>query len=139
MKYELIHINGFMYAVDREEEIKIGLKASGDLADYIKLKENEFTLAPGWDKKAYFTIKVPFNGTTESRIEVTFSSETQKNGVGLASTIIVIAEEGNSSNNFDLFKGIDSKTIILIATGLIVLILVALLLIKSKRVMKPSE
>lgn len=116
-----------------EEEIKVGLRASGDLAKYIELKETEFMLAPGTDKKAYFTIKVPSNGTTESRIEVTFSSETQKNGVGLASTIIVIAEEGDGSNTFNLFENFNKNAIIFIATGIMIIILILLLISYSKR------
>jgi hypothetical protein len=115
-----------------DEEIKIGLRATGDLAEYIKLKENGFNLAPGEDKKAYFTIKVPTNGTTESRIEVTFQNASGKgNGVGLTSTIIVVAEE--DSVNANLFEHLNTKTIILIATGLIFIILLILLFNYSKR------
>ena len=118
-----------------EEEIKIGLRASGDLAEYIKLKENEFTIAPGGERKAYFTIKVPSNGTTESRIEVTFiKSDGKGSGVGLTSTIIVIAEENPNTN---LFENLNSKIIIFIVAVLIVLILLALLLIKSKKSDEP--
>lgn len=120
-----------------EEEIKIGLRASGDLADHIKLKETEFNLSAGEDKKAYFTIKVPTNGTTESRIEVTFAKANGKgNGVGLASTIIVVAEEGTGTN---LFENIDNKTIIFGASGIIILILLLILIFYSKNKFKKSD
>ncbi|MDD5193862.1 MAG: hypothetical protein PHF67_04745 [Candidatus Nanoarchaeia archaeon] len=115
-----------------EEEIKIGLRASGDLAEYIKLKETEFNLAPGEDKKAYFTIKVPSNGTTESRIEVTFAkADGTGNGVGLTSTVIVIAEE-NPGSNLNLLSNLDAKTTLIII-ALVLILLILILIIYSKR------
>ena len=66
--------------------------ASGDLEEYIDIKDNEFTLSPGGEKKAYFTIRVKKAGTTETKINVMFKPE-QGNGVGLSSTVIVIAKD----------------------------------------------
>lgn len=76
--------------------VNIKVTAGGDLADYIDIKDKEFTLQPGDELKAQFTIKVAKAGTTESRINVQFTPvEESKNGVGLSSTVIVIAEENS--------------------------------------------
>ncbi len=81
--------------------IEIELSPNGDLADYIKISEDNFELAPNTEKKAYFTIKAKKEGTTESKIDVKFSPVGGGNGVGLSSTIIVIASEGDSWWNSD--------------------------------------
>jgi len=72
--------------------VNINLTASGDLADWIKIKDGAFTLQQGEEKKAYFEIKVKELGTTEGSIDVKFTPTDGKNGVGLSSTIIVIAK-----------------------------------------------
>lgn len=84
--------------------VDIELIKSGDLADYIEIKDNNFTLAPGQDRKAYFTIDIKEPGTSESKINVKFSPKEVGNGVGLSSTIIVIAE-GSKKSFFDFFTG----------------------------------
>lgn len=84
--------------------VDIELIKSGDLADYIEIKDNNFTLAPGQDRKAYFTIDIIEPGTSESKINVKFSPKEVGNGVGLSSTIIVIAE-GSKKSFFDFFTG----------------------------------
>jgi len=78
--------------------VTIDLFASGDLADDVVLKEDNFVLYPNEDKKAYFTITASKPGTTETKINVKFTPE-EGAGIGLSSTIIVIAGEGFSSNN----------------------------------------
>ena len=83
--------------------INIELNAEGDLAEDIIIKDKEFTLSPGEEKKASFTINVKKSGTTESKINVKFSPVEGGTGVGLSSTIIVIANEKNS-NFFDFFR-----------------------------------
>ena len=80
---------------DNNVSVGIKLTASGDLKDYIKIKDTEFTLAPGEEKKAYFTIEVGKEGKTESKINVQFTPVDGKNGVGLSSTITVIANGEN--------------------------------------------
>ena len=84
--------------------VNIELTKSGDLQDFIEIKDNNFTLAPGQDRKAYFMINVGKAGTSESKINVKFSPQDKGNGVGLSSTIIVIAE-GSEKSFFDFFTG----------------------------------
>lgn len=87
--------------------LDIELSASGDLADYVDIKDEKFILAAGEEKQAQFTIKVAKAGTTETRINVKFTPIGGGNGVGLSSTIIIIAEE----NSFwsDLFGNDDEE------------------------------
>ena len=80
--------------------VTIQMTTSGELKDNIKLKENNFTLAPGESKKAEFTIKAKEEGTTENKIFVLFRPE-EGNAVGLSSTIVVIAKEDSNSDNSD--------------------------------------
>ena len=75
--------------------IDVELFASGDLADDIRIITDKFSLEPGQDRKAYFQIKVTEEGTTESNINVRFTPVEGGNGVGLTSTIIIIASEGS--------------------------------------------
>lgn len=73
------------------ETINIEVFASGDLEKNIKILDNNFTIDAGQEKNARFTIKVSKTGTTESQVNVKFFSPTEKKGVGLTSTVIVIA------------------------------------------------
>lgn len=70
--------------------LEIELVASGDLAGNVEFEENSFTLQPGEEKKAYFTIKSFEPGTTETRINVMFKPP-QGSGVGLSANIVLIA------------------------------------------------
>jgi preprotein translocase subunit SecG len=74
--------------------VDIELFAEGDLEDSIDIKDNNFRLEPQTEKKAYFTIKVKKPGTTETKINVKFTPIEGGNGVGLSSTIIIVAEKG---------------------------------------------
>ncbi len=76
------------------QSVDITLSAGGDLADNIKIIDEEFTLEAGEEKKARFEIKVKEKGTTESKINVQFMPLDDGNGVGLSSTVIVIAKQG---------------------------------------------
>lgn len=89
--------------------VDIELTASGDLEDYITVKDNNFRLEPGEEKKAFFTIEVKKSGTTESKINVQFTPVGEKNGVGLSSTITVIASGVNSDEDSDNMN-IDENT-----------------------------
>jgi len=93
---------------DNNVSVNIKLSASGDLKDYITIKDTDFTLKPGEEKKAYFTIEVRKEGTTESKINVQFTPVDGKNGVGLSSTITVIAGENSDENTDD--TNIDENT-----------------------------
>ncbi len=89
--------------------IDIEIFASGDLAKYIDVKDKKFTLSSGEEKNAYFTIKVPTNGTSESSINVKFTPQDGGNGVGLSSTVIIIANESDDSGGmFDWLLGDNS-------------------------------
>ena len=77
--------------------VRIEMRSSGDLEKTIKLRESNFSLQPGEEKKAYFTIKSNEVGTTENKILVQYTVEGEKNGVGLTSTVIfIVSEEGNA-------------------------------------------
>jgi len=78
--------------------VDIELSASGDLEEYIDIRDDNFSLSPGDEKKAYFTIDVAKSGTSTTKINVKFTPE-EGNGVGLSSTVIVIADGGG------LFEG----------------------------------
>ena len=75
--------------------VDIEITASGDLADYVDIQDEEFSLEAGEEKKAYFTIQVKKAGTTETKINVKFTPQEGKNGVGLSSTIVIIAEKSS--------------------------------------------
>ncbi len=74
--------------------VTVELVVSGDLENYTEIKDNNFTLSPEEEKKAYFTIESPVKGMSTSKIYVKFIPE-EGNTVGLVSTIIIIA--GNST------------------------------------------
>jgi len=137
--------------------LDIELFASGDLESYVDIKDKEFRLEPGEEKKAYFTIKVAKEGTTETKINVKFTPE-EGNGVGLSSSVIVIAEKGdswfdwgseedesdeedsgNSVTNSITGKviGVSNKKIIVVAlssmTLIILCLFIFLLFLKNKR------
>ena len=81
------------------ESIVISLSVSGNLSEYVNIRDNNFTLQPGEDKKAYFTIKAAKSGTTETKILVKFSPIVKGSAVGLASTIIVITGEVSAASD----------------------------------------
>lgn len=94
----------------------INITVSGDLKDYVTLKDKSFALNSGEEKKAYFTIKAGKNTTTETKIDVKFTPIGEKHGVGLSSTIIVVPTGGNlsdietSENNNSDSENIDNET-----------------------------
>lgn len=142
--------------------LDIKVFASGDLEKYIDIKDKEFTLAPGEEKKAYFTIKAVKPGTTESEINIKFIPE-DGNGVGLSSIITFIAkgedksswfswlsnkdEENNDDENSSASdgagntddKGKVSLAIALSFTAVIFLVLVILLFIAAKKAKKSEK
>ncbi len=80
--------------------IKINLSSSGDLADNLKIRDNDLSLAPGETKKAYFTIKSDEEGTTETKINVMYTPP-EGSGIGLSATIIVIASGESTDSSTD--------------------------------------
>lgn len=131
--------------------VNILLTASGDLEKDIVIKDKNFILQPNEEKKAFFTVKVTKAGTTESKINVQFTLVGEKNGAGLSSSIIVIANEtGNSyeentdeaevntENNSEsssgasfgkIFERMDNKIIIVLSSTVITFIAFIILLI----------
>lgn len=87
--------------------VDIELSVFGDLEKYITIKDNNFTLQPEEDRKAFFIIDVQKGGVTETKINVKFTPTDGKNGVGLSSTIIVIVKE--KEGNWDLLNLFDNK------------------------------
>lgn len=79
--------------------LQISLFASGDLENYTTIKDANFTLQPGDEKNAQFTIKAVKEGTFTTKINVEFSSTTEKSGVGLSSQVILIASGKNMGND----------------------------------------
>lgn len=77
-----------------DEALNIELEAIGDLSSDITILHDKFVLEAGTEKRAEFIIKVKNVGTTQGKINVKFSPIIKGNGVGLSSTIIVIAEKG---------------------------------------------
>ena len=83
-----------------EVAVNVTMSATGDLAGDIDIIDNEFILQPGEEKKAAFKIKATKDGETESNINILFTPIDGGNGVGLSSTIIVLAsKDGNSIFN----------------------------------------
>ena len=148
-----------------QEDLSINLTVSGDLEEYVTLKENNFEIKAGEEKKVYFTIVSPNPGTTETKINIVFIPK-EGNGVGLSSTIIVVAEgeatekntskgilnwlirgKNNSSNetveNNNSISGasvsIGSIEIGLLSTTIILAIFIILLVIYSKKVKNKKE
>ena len=94
--------------------VRIELTSIGDLVDYLSIKENNFTLSPEEDKKAYFTISSPEVGIKETKINVMFIPD-EGNSVGLSATVIVIASEPEKPKFPYLLASIIVLLIILIA------------------------
>ena len=139
--------------------VDIELSILGDLEKYITIKDNNFTLQPGEDRKAFFVIDVQKGGVSETKINVKFTPTDGENGIGLSSTIIVIVEEegnwnllnlfdnkeenntvsiGQKSNNEDKEK---SKLLILssISTFISFVVLLILVFLASKHIKKKRE
>lgn len=71
--------------------VKINLEPTGDLIDIIELLDKNFTLQPNESKEANFMIRLDNSGTYQGQIGVGFTTLEGSNGVGLSSTIIIIA------------------------------------------------
>lgn len=87
--------------------VNIELVVLGDLEKYITIKDNNFTLQPEEERKAFFVIDVQKGGVTETKINVKFTPTDGENGVGLSSTIILIVEE--EEGDWNLLNLFDNK------------------------------
>ncbi len=135
--------------------VNVELTVSGDLVKDLKLDKANFTLQPGDEERAYFTIRAAKAGTTETKIQVKFSAD-EGSAVGLASTVVVITDEnanieekntevnrsesnvslnprgtGNAVN--DSGEGIPPAALLGILTFILVVVLVALFIYGSKK------
>lgn len=125
------------------ETIDIEADVTGDIAKDITIKNPKFTLLAGEEKNIEFTIKVREEGTFENKINVKFISEATKRGVGLSSTVIVIAEKGTRIINNTIDDTIinDGTTLgnklstamIAMITTIVLLVILAILYLFSKR------
>ncbi len=135
-------------------DVNIEISASGDLEENIKILDDNFTLEAGNERKAYFTIKVKEKGTTETSINIKFSPIEGKNGVGLSSTVIVIAKEKegfnwwsgennnstntNSTSLIDKVSSVNSGALFIIVLLIIFVILLIIFLVVLKKT-KPKK
>ena len=136
--------------------VNILIEKDGNLSRYIRLKETNFSLAAGEEKKVEFVIGIADVGTTEGKLNIKFSAVGQKNGVGLSSNIIVVAEEGTvleweEDTETSLLEDVVDNSIkdsngnynmIMIAaliTVVLALVLLILMFILKKRKKKKSE
>ena len=137
-----------------EIAVDVTVFSTGDLADDIKILDPEFRLKPGQEKKAYFSLDIKDTGTTENNINVQFLGVGEEQGVGLSSTVIIIASEPGTltekdkerltednsgfqkiSGNFSSIKdmNINPKSILMIITTIVLIVFLFVLLIYSKR------
>ncbi|MBI2631457.1 hypothetical protein HYW75_00450 [Candidatus Pacearchaeota archaeon] len=84
--------------------VKIEITTSGDLAKWVNINDNIFSLSPDEEKKAFFTIKATKSGTTETKLNVRFIPE-EGSAVGLSATVVVIA------SGLDTQEYIDSQNV----------------------------
>jgi flagellar basal body-associated protein FliL len=99
--------------------------ASGDLKDTTIIKNPKFQLAPEEEGTINFTIKAEETGTTETKINIQFTpiEGSTSAGVGFSSNVIVIAGEGDGTDNSDSTEGGIGKIGIAITITAIVVIL----------------
>ena len=117
--------------------IDISSFASGDLENNTKIINPKFSLLPGEKKNINFQIKVTKEGTTNTKINVKFTTATEKNGVGLASNIIIISSNANNSTNIDYqnedWGKINPYSYIIVAIAIVFLILIFTVLFYLKK------
>jgi hypothetical protein len=124
--------------------VNIQLTIDGDLAENVVLKEPSFELASGEDKKAFFTIRANEEGTTTTKINVAFNPD-DGNGVGLTSTVILIAADEYAGTNENIIDGeisgnvvnsesnkISTKTMLAMSTLVLITVVLTLFLYASK-------
>lgn len=98
--------------------VNVEVTADGDLVNDMEIKDGKFILAAGEERKVYFTLTAPNSaGITESKVLVKFLPE-EGNGVATASQIVVIV--GANGEDFSI------KTILIISSALLVLVLIVL-------------
>ena len=91
--YKAIKVNNV-----NDVPVTITLNARGDLTDIVEIIDSNFDLLPGESKDAAFRITLEYGGKYEGQIGVAFAPQDGGNGVGLSSTIIILAEGPEDPN-----------------------------------------
>lgn len=78
--------------------VDIELEAQGDLINIVEILDKSFTLQPGETKHANFIITLQYGGHYEGKIAVKFTPSEGGQGVGLSSSIIILAEGPENPN-----------------------------------------
>lgn len=79
----------------------INAKSSREFEDILTIPEPEFILEPGETKNMDFIITLEYGGRYEGKINIAFKPadpESKSSGVGLSSTIIILAEGPENPN-----------------------------------------
>jgi len=80
-------------------EVRIELIPTGNLTKYIKIIDNNITMAPLSEKEFRFSVKVPQEGRNDGEIDVKFTPANMtangKNGIIIPTTMIIFAKKGN--------------------------------------------
>lgn len=87
--------------------INVVLEPDENYKKIIEVFDNEFVLQPDESKKAKFRITLKSGGNYEGRITVSFAPadpEVKDNSVGLASTIIILAEGPVTDEYYEVMK-----------------------------------
>jgi len=82
-------------------DVKINVSASEEIWQYVKVTDSSFVLKPNESKDASFVITLTEPGRYEGKILVTFLPNTDEenvSGVGLASSLLIIAKPSNSTD-----------------------------------------
>lgn len=140
-------------------EIIIELVPSGNLSQYIKIIDNNITMAPNSEREFSFSVKVPKEGRNDGGINVKFTpvnmTANGKNGIVIPTTMIIFATKGTggkidwtswlgSGNKNETSSGTDPVTgnnpgngigigTILMITAIVFIVLLILLFVYSKR------
>ena len=124
-------------------EVTINLQAQGNFSSAFTFLQNNFTVPANQTKDANFTIQLTKEGNYNTLVVVKFlptDPKNGKNGIALPATIITVIGNGNSSStttdpnpntgksNFSL----DSTTLGIMFTCIILIVLVILFVIYSK-------
>lgn len=102
------------------DTVVINITAEGNNSKDITIIDNSFTLKPGEEKDAKFTINATTPGMYDDKIKVFFYSPSENKGVGLASNVILIVKDScitignrkdakfcNSNYTYEIQKEID--------------------------------
>ena len=81
------------------DSVIINVTATGDLEKNMKVLDSSFTLAPGEEKNARFTIEIKKSGAFENRVNIFFYSPNEQKGVALSSNVIVMVNTGEDNEN----------------------------------------